>query len=363
MNYRKATGVTWIPEHNSAASYSMRRYWLELASAWREGDRYTPLAVIEPTDEKRVPGLQGRLSRAWQRSVVYPAMIRRSEPAAIAHVLDHSWTDLLSNVPAQTRTVVTVHDLIPLRFPGELSHGQVIRFRRRLERLPKLDALIAVSEYTKSEISSLFAIAPEKIHVVPNGAAQGKCPAPKQGRGKPQATFRIGSIGSILRRKNLGILPSSLRHLRNLTDRPIVLERLGEFLPDELAKEIRAILGEGSLVELGSLPDEEVRQFYGRQDVIAFPSLYEGFGLPVLEAMAAGVPVVSSSATSLPEVGGEQVLYFDPQDPEAFARQLAIVANGELPESWVEDAYRRSCEFTWRRTLEGVYRVYDSILK
>ena len=359
--------ITWIPEHNSAASFSMRRFWLALADAARPEDRYEPISVIEPTEENRQAGLYGRISRAFQRNVSYPALVRKNFQGEIAHVLDHSWADMLDHVPSQAKRVITVHDLIPLRFPGELSKIQQSRFRRRLAQLSSAHAIIAVSDYTKSEIIDLFGIHSDLIHVIPNGVS----PIPhdptirsasRNPLARADSPFRIGSIGSVLLRKNLGVLPKILSELQKRTGRKIILERAGELLPSQLAANIREVIGEKSLVETGTLSESSLAGYYERQDVILFPSLYEGFGLPVIEAMAIGVPVVSSSSSSLPEVGGECVLYASPDDYQGFASQLAIVANGELPEDWRVNAMQWSREFTWRRSLESVFSVYDSIL-
>jgi glycosyltransferase involved in cell wall biosynthesis len=352
--------VTWIPEHNSAASFSMRRYWLGMAAECLTSDRYNPHSVIELRNQPRVGGVKGRIERALHRNLVYPLQIRQRFSGSIAHCLDHSWADMLNYVPRKARRVVTVHDLIPLRFPGELTPSQQHRFRKRIEILNHVDAIIAVSKYTKSEIVNNFNVHPDQIHVVYNGVEQNNLIKRRETRNLNN-NFTIGSIGSTLERKNLQSLPAALDALKGNTNKRITLIRAGEMLPDDLASSIRSVLGKEGLVELGILKDSELKHFYNRLNVIAFPSLYEGFGLPVLEAMAAGVPVVSSSATSLPEVGGENVLYFDPTDSEAFATQLAKVANDELPADWNEKAWQRTKSFTWRNTLEKVYNVYDNI--
>ncbi len=357
-----SVNITWIPEHKSAASHSMRRYWMALAEAWLPEDRYTPVSTMDPSNENRKSGLWGRAYRAWQRSVVYPNEIQRRTKGTLVHVLDHSWTDMLKNVPGNVKKIVTVHDLIPLRSSAGLSGGQLKRFRERLSMLGSVDAIIADSNFTKADIIDFFNIAESKIHVVPIGVDVGDLGSSPVWTAVKNDELRIGSIGTVLPRKNLAILPQVLSELKRLTPYKIILERVGQTLPAELAAQIKCVIGDSSLIESEKISDEGVRKFYGRQDVIAFPSLFEGFGLPVLEGMAAGIPVVSSSSSSLPEVGGNHVLYFDPENPVEMARQLAKVASGELPAGWTSSARKHAATFTWRRTLEDVYAVYDLVL-
>lgn len=340
----------------------MRRYWRALSNAYLPTDRYFPVSVADPSFKKSGSGIGGRIHRAWQRKVAYPRRIHMGTNGALVHILDHSWADMLRHCPKQCPKVVTLHDLIPLHSPEDLSPGQRERFRRRVLNLWDADAIISVSEYSKREAVELLGIPSSMIYVVPNGVESDEFKCSTAKHSQSDGHFRIGSIGSVLLRKNLGIFPDALKALQTRISRPVILERLGQPLPDDMARSVREVLGEAGLIELGSVTDDEVGSFYARQDVIAVPSLYEGFGLPLLEGMAAGVPVVSSSSSSLPEVGGEHVLYFDPRDPEDFASQLARVADDGLPPDWIPAAVKRAESFTWRKTLEKIYDVYDLLL-
>jgi glycosyltransferase involved in cell wall biosynthesis len=108
--------------------------------------------------------------------------------------------------------------------------------------------------------------------------------------------------------------------------------------------------------------DNDLVEFYGRAAVFAYPSIYEGFGLPVLEAMACGAPVVSSDASSLPEVGGAAVLYADPHDAAGFAAQVMRLMNeADLRRQMIAVGMERARKFSWRRTAESTLRVYQTI--
>lgn len=351
--------VSWIPAHPVYGSVSMMRYWKLLEAEIRPADPFRCTSVIS-ADNDHPPDFRGRAMRLLTRKLLYPAAVKMRAKGGIVHVLDHSWADLLPFTPRKAFKIVTVHDLIPLRFPGELTDAQAGRFRNWVSHLKQADAIVAVSAYTKRELESLLEIQPEKIHVIFNGV---KMPDPSPSPSFPakgvEGHFRIGSIGSTLERKNLSILPEALGRLQALTRRKVVLVRVGAKLPDTLAEALRKQLGEDGLIELGGIPDEEIAAYYSGLDAVVVPSLYEGFGLPVIEGMAARVPVISSKSTSLPEVGGDVAFYFDPRSPEEMAEVLARIATEGVCNRRIEEGYERARSLSWRKCLEGIYQVYE----
>lgn len=357
------THVSWIPAHPVYGSVSMLRYWKLLAAAIRSGDGFSCSSILSATAED-LAHHGGKVGKVLTRQLIYPAMVKLRAKGEIVHILDHSWADMLPFTPRQALKIVTVHDLIPLRFPGELSAAQAGRFRSWVSHLKEADAIIAVSEYTKREVADLLAIDSGKIHVVFNGVEMPPdSPAPVPSPPDLARELRIGSIGSTLERKNLAILPEAFSRFIARTGRRISLVRVGEPLPTELADELRRVLGPAGLVERGRLSDAELGDFYRSMDVVVVPSLYEGFGLPVLEAMAWGIPVISSNAASLPEVGGDDALYFDPYAPSELATRLEELALNGMPAGWRERVLARASALSWRASLEGVYSVYHRALE
>lgn len=350
--------VTWVPAHPAYGSISMLRYWKLLVSESLSGDPYLCRALIR-LPEGSAFGRGGKFQRAWERKIAYPLRVRHGAKAPIAHILDHSWAEMLDFIPRGTRTVITVHDLIPLRDPGGLSPTEVARFRERVLRLKDADAVIAVSEYTRQEVIDLLGLPPQRVHVVPNGVDAP--PHPPQAR-PPGAELRIGSVGSTLPRKNLAILPPALRAYRPNAVRQPRLIRAGLPIDGGLRSEMHAAVGTESFEELGRVNDAQLEDFYASLDVLVIPSHYEGFGLPVLEAMARGVPVIAARSSSLPEVGGDAALYFDPNDPEELAQRLCEVADPTVAARLREVGLVRAAGFSWRRTLEGFYRIYETLL-
>ena len=357
------TNVSWIPAHPVYGSVSMLRYWKLLETAVRRDDPFTCTSLL-PASTGEMSESGGRAAKLLTRQIFYPAIVKLRTKGEIAHILDHSWADLLPYTPKRALKVVTVHDLIPLRFPGELSAAQAGRFRGWVGHLKKADAIIAVSDYTKREVSDLLGIDGRRIHVIFNGV---ELPPDSSSTTKPAVdlsrSFQIGSIGSTLERKNLAILPEALGRLRASIQRKVVLVRVGATLPTALAEALRKELGEDGLVELGRLPDEAIGDYYACLDAVVVPSLYEGFGLPVIEGMAARVPVVASRCTSLPEVGGDVAYYFDPHSPAELAAVLARIATEGVPDRRLEDGYERARRLSWRNCLEGVHQVYAGLVE
>jgi len=359
--------VTWIPAHPSYGVLSMLRYWKSLEEAQRPDDRYQGSSVLGEAGDRSVEK-QGKLRRIASRRFGYPRRISARSRGDLAHVFDHSWADMLPHIPKGMAKVVTVHDLIPLRFPGNLSRAQLGRFRSCVEHLRLADLIIAVSEYTRREVSDLLDIDAQRIHVVPNGVDVSRVEDVdptwidvllKNAGG----ALKIGSLGNTLERKNLGIFPAALRAYIDATGETPALIRAGQLLPNELQHAITAVLREGSLVELGFVSDRQLEDFFAAIDVMVVPSFYEGFGLPVIEAMARGVPVIAADASSLPEVGGDAALYFDPDDAEALAARLVEVQCSKTAERLQAAGRQRAANFTWRQSLQGCHRAYDAALK
>lgn len=344
----------------------MYNYWRELWDVREEGDPFEITCPLSLSDWQGRPA--GRVRRAIDRYWRYPAQVGRLAPQGIVHILDHSSAHLIDKVPSGSRVVVTVHDIIPLVDAGGLSSSQVERFRRVVLRLRKADHLVSVSEYTKKEAVRLLDCDPERITVVPNGVCHaGKAAvdwagrrAIDQWREKNPAGIVLGSVGSTLARKNLKVFVEAAQILRErgLT---VALARVGALLSDDLRAGLVEHLGEDSVMEFARASSEELNSFYQMLDLMVVPSTYEGFGLPVLEAMQHGIPVISSNASSLPEVGGEVARYFDPLDPSALAEEVARLARPEDRELLREPSRAQAARFSWRQHLESFYEIYSRL--
>lgn len=357
MDYK----ILWLPTPPSEGCASMDRYWRELerefaAPALGEFDVRCPLGTA-PSHTRPAP----RLLRIWNKYFLLPRLVRRVGDAQIAHVLDHSSAHFLRRIPAAVRKIVTVHDLAPLEDPDGLTPAQLKRFRNTVSNIRLADLLLADSAYTARAITA-FLGEERNIHVLPLGVRAEQFVRPgalAPGRVLPQCP-RILSVGSNLRRKNLRILPEVMGAVRKDFG-PVALIRVGARLDEATLGRLHEAIGPEHVVELGNCADDELVALLHNVDALLFPSTLEGFGLPLLEAMAAGCPVVSSDASSLPEVGGKDALYFKPDQPsEAAAQIVSLLRQPRLREDLIARGRRRAAEFSWlshAQKLAALYRV------
>jgi glycosyltransferase involved in cell wall biosynthesis len=264
-------------------------------------------------------------------------------------------------LPRGIRLVATVHDLRALAdLPGIALHRRL--FARRVYRssLAKADAIVAVSEFTASEIAGRLGIPRGRVSVVPNAADHLRAPETP-----PAAGGFLLHVGHLEPRKNLDLLVEALPPLqrRGLRPRLLLVGREGRRGTVRSLRGLAARLGVGDLLDLpGARSDSELATLYASCLAAIFPSLYEGFGIPLLEAMRCGALVLASNAGAHPEVAAEAALLFDPRDPEDLASRIASAATGGATrERLVEAGKRRAAQFSWRNSAGNLAAVYRSI--
>jgi len=273
--------------------------------------------------------------------------------------------------------VATVHDLGPLVWPPERQATDALGwmlFRLSLLGLKRMDRIVAVSQFTANCLVDLLGIPRERIAVVYEGV-DGQLFRPTPGAretlqaryGIPDATglCNLLYVGSEAPRKNLGTLLEALALLRagGAPARLIKVGHAGSARHRAAFEAQIARLGlAGNVVIVDQAPDADLPVFYSAADVYVQPSYVEGFGLPVLEAMACGTPVVCSNAGALPEVAGEAGLLVEPGDARALAETVAaVLGNANLRQQMMEKGLARSAQFTWEETVFQTMRVYSSV--
>lgn len=265
-------------------------------------------------------------------------------------------------------TVLTVHDLIFRRFPQ--YHKPLNRWYLNLTMplyVKQATAIIAISQATKQDLISAYGVPADKIRVVYEAADP---------RFKPQAEHEIARVrskyslperyilfvGTIEPRKNLPRLLEAYRkvHRAGLTDALVVVGKRGWLVGDFFRKLEDETLP--PVILPGFVSDEDLPALYAGAQALAFPSLFEGFGLPMLEAMACGTPVVASRAGSLPEIGGDAAVYFDPESIEEMAEALErVLTDAELAEHLRRKGLARAKQFSWRKAARETLDIYTSI--
>jgi glycosyltransferase involved in cell wall biosynthesis len=262
--------------------------------------------------------------------------------------------------------VTTVHDLIPLRLPAVVPARHRWAVRCLLGgALRRADRVIAVSEVTRQEILARYRLPPERVVVVPEAAGPEFRPPTAETLAAARARYGLErpyvlSVGLLEPKKNLVALLDAVARLRRAgewgTAELLVVGARG-WGPDPAAR--AHALGLADTVRfLGGVPDHDLPALYGGARAFAFPSLWEGFGLPVLEAMASGTPVVASDRGALPELTAGAALLVEPR-AEPLADALGrLLADGALRARLRAAGLARAAAFSWERTARETLQVY-----
>ena len=274
------------------------------------------------------------------------------------------------NVPVLYRRpyVVTIHDLTPLYFPGKkrksILEKKAYKFvlKNALKRAQKI---IAVSKFTKSDILKNFPfINDKKIEVIYEGA--GATAAVKLKTKILNSKFLIPNsyllyVGVWREHKNILGLIRAFEKLKKTTKLVIVGK------PDPYYREVEEAAEKSKfkkdIILTGYVSDEKLDTIYQNATAFVFPSFYEGFGLPPLEAMAKNVPVLSSNTSSLPEILGDAALYFNPRDEKDMVDKIKkILDDKKLRNDLIEKGKKRVLKYSWKECAEKTLRVYNSLM-
>lgn len=266
------------------------------------------------------------------------------------------WTD----PPAQAPKVTTIHDLVVYKYPESLPNRIIETQRRKLAWVKKESgAVIADSESTKSDIVHLLEIPDEKIKVVHLGVDKNFSP-PSQVRIKEvRKKYRIFGnyllcVGTIEPRKNLERVISAFQKLDPPHTMLVIAGNPG--WGNKIARLV-------NMKVIGFVPDDDLPALYGGAICFVYPSLYEGFGLPVLEAMSSGCPVVTSDRGSLKEIAGKATVVVNPESTQSIAEGIESILNLAYSKrrQLIEAGISQARKFSWEKTARDTLKVYESI--
>jgi glycosyltransferase involved in cell wall biosynthesis len=328
--------------------------------------------VSDPRGHPQVPGpalseLRRYVARYWR----YPRRVRRLE-GDLVHVLDHSYGHLL--LGARKRPMlVTVHDLLPLITVRQGARGtrEGVRnwlLRRALDGVKRADAWIVATEWLRQELGAWLG-SEQGVHVIPYGVDDAFFEQPKETRAEtrqrwslPADAFVVLHVGSVGPRKNIPAVIAAVAGLRDAGFDAWLLQVGGSFSAEQRAELARHGIKDATR-SVGEAAEPDLRAAYRAADALLFPSHYEGFGFPVLEAMASGLPVVTSGAGGSAEVAGEDAVVVSGRETKPYVTALRRLAEDK---PWRDDlvarGLKRAGRYRWADTASRTAEVYRSLV-
>jgi glycosyltransferase involved in cell wall biosynthesis len=345
-----------------------------LGEAGFEAGRFTPTLPLVRVASRRLLRLLGRDVRSVRTHDIYPLWSGYPD-ADIYHLTSQTLASLLLLHRPKGRVVVTVHDIFPymLRDDPQLPHFRDhLNLRLAMSGLKRADHLITVSQYSKRCVVEHLGIAPERITVIYQGVDHERFrPLPvdeaiRQRYGLSESHCYLIYVGTEDPRKNLATLVRALAKLRHeLPD--VELIKIGRSHFDHERHrliELATQLGVRTAIHfLEDVPEDDLPLLYNLADVYVTPSLYEGFGFPVLEAMACGTPVVCAEAGSLPEIAGSAALRVLPCTVETLAEALRSLLTSKDKQLQLRRAGQNQARrFAWPATIENTAAAYRQLI-
>ncbi len=354
------------------------RYAQELTIALFEtmpGDETLGAFVNDPGRRGLGPALAGlptkrrsSSNKAWRLSTLLGHFLRLPQDGSVGRPDVFLATEHLLPHFRQTRSVFTLHDLIFRFFPA--AHLPLNRWFLNL-MMPRFlraaDAIIAVSECTRRDAIRCYQVPPGKIHVVYEGVnARFRRVDDLQKLDEVRRRYQLParfvlSVGTIEPRKNLASLFEAFRMAQLEDVQLVVVGRTGWLYADTFAR-LRELGLDNRTRFTGFVPDEDLPALYSAAEAFAFPSMYEGFGLPVLEAMACATPVVCSRAASLPEVAGDAAVLVPPDDVRGWSEALARMAQDAAFRAEVgRRGPAQAARFSWAQAARRTRQLYREV--
>jgi glycosyltransferase involved in cell wall biosynthesis len=328
-----------------------------------------------PSDKKNSVWLLG-VWKYYERYWRYPRTIQKQN-ADIFHIIDHSDGHLARWLKTKAQPkIVTCHDLINLFQPENIYSRTLLPFvsmaawKFAIRGMEKADRIISVSAHTAKDVVNNLKIVKENITVVPDAIEsifrilpQTIIESLRQQNGVSPETLCLLNVGSNHPRKNVFTILKVIKTLRE-QGLPVYFWKIGADFTSEQKVFIQTHELQNFIAYLGKPDKEKLVQIYNAADVLIAPSLYEGFGMTILEAMACGTLVITSNVTSLPEVAGNAAILVDPMDVQEMVKAVCrLLEQPNYRKSLIEAGLDRVKPFTWENTAEQIATVYETMLK
>ncbi|HKK89384.1 MAG TPA: glycosyltransferase family 1 protein [Saprospiraceae bacterium] len=279
--------------------------------------------------------------------------------------------DGLNSTSLPFPSVTVIHDIGFEKLEDQLPATVEKYYRKMTPRIISgSDRVVTVSEFSKKEICSTYSINPDKVDVVHNGFTSNFKPLTQEEKEKICKEYSEGQpyflfVGSIHPRKNIERLIGAFEMFKEQTGSPMKLFLAGRWAwkSEDIREKYQQSAYKEDIVATGYISEKTLGKLMSGARAFCYLSLYEGFGIPILEAMAAGIPVVTSSISSMPEVAGDAALYADPMDEKDMSRQMQRLATDEkLRHQLIEKGFERINHFDWDRSADQLYHILKELV-
>jgi glycosyltransferase involved in cell wall biosynthesis len=327
-------------------------YYTQSAAAWRI-----------PASEKFHLKRMWPATPFWRIPAGFPLEFRKEK-------LDVFHAQYIIPPFCKCRTVTTISDIAYEHYPEFFPRSETLRSKVLIRRsAERADHIITVSEYSKNDIAKTYKIDPCKITVTYEGAGDGYFPRDQEHcREQIAAKYGVTApfllyVGRLQERKNLRRLVSAYARLRKEgVDEKLVLVGKKDWMFGNIHTHVEALGLATSVIFTGYVPSEDLPVLYNAAEALVYPSIFEGFGLPVVEAMACGLPVLTSFGSSLEEIAGDAAVLVDPMSEESIANALGkLLGDPSLRVRLGRAGLLRSATFSFKKTAEQTVRVYEML--
>jgi len=303
---------------------------------------------------------------AWENSVLPIRLLL--DKIDILHCVNYS---LPFKTPSHIKKIITVNDLIWLKFPNYFPKDSVYAAKKRFDHAcASADTIIAISKNTKEDVVEASHCEEEKVTVVYDGVDCGRFSKVQKESLLAESIRKkhhlpdqyILWVGGYRRHKNVELLCNTFIKAKKQYGMPHMLVLCGPGLLFEGAIKTISKTHKNDIMVIGQVNDDELPVLYSLADAFVFPSLYEGFGLPILEAMACGTPVITSNTSSLPEVAGNAAMLVNPTNENEIAEAIAkLIFDQELKKTMIKNGLERIKIFTWENTARNTLEIFKKV--
>ncbi len=356
--------------------FSMDVYTNGIISGFRAVRPNWEIVDIKPQAiDRRSSSLYLRVKKYYERFWRFPQQVTQ-QTADIFHIIDPSEAHITYWLKNQNKSVVvTCHDLVNYYYKDNLKNSVELPFFSRamwlyaIKGMKKADSIVAVSSMTAKDTTEILDIQPSNISVIPNAVDKIFKPLPKaqaesfrEQQGIASKTLCLLNVGSNHPRKNITNILKAINILKH-NKLSFHFLKAGTDFTEEQKAYIQAEELESYISYLGKPDKEGLREIYNAADILIAPSLHEGFGITLLEAMACGTPVISSKVSAMPEVVGDAGILVEPTDAQAIADAVSHLHNNpDYYQELVKKGIVRAKLFTWEDTAEKIAQIYEKLV-